>query len=257
MRAAIPAGDPPSDPRPVTATDNTDRRRLVEELVADPGRQAFGFEPIADRASGAVIGYRSRSAGQLGSGISTTPQLIEAATALGLLDRLDWAVRTFLMDYALRRELREQLHFTPEPGTYGHPCPADLSPPFVRARRELNLAAEIPIAACADEGRLFAGINQFRSYRWLIVLDDVADRPDGLRIAEQVHPDWIRVDLDLPGRTKPLSEPVERMLDWAHSKNVAVLAHGVDDASRRALSSEIEATYVRGRLIGPAADLPR
>jgi EAL domain-containing protein (putative c-di-GMP-specific phosphodiesterase class I) len=132
-----------------------------------------------------------------------------------------------------------------------------LSVPFVRARRELDLAAEVPIAAFDEEGLLLAGVNQFRSYGWLVVIDDVADHPDGLALASQVKPDWVRLDMDLPGRTPPVSENVATMVDWAKAHDVAVLAHGVSSATRKEAAVRLGAAFARGSLIGTAADLPR
>lgn len=238
------------------ATGLERHRQAIEQLIADPGRQTYRFEPIVDLRNGEVVAYRSRTAGQTGTGLQTTTQLIEAAVATGLLDRLDWAVRTFLMSYALERGLRAQLHFTPEPATYGRPCPADLSLPFVRARQELRMAAEIPAAAFDDEWSLLTGASQFRSYGWQVVIDDVADRPDGLALAEQVQPDWIRLDMDLPGRMPPYSDNVRSMLTWARARGVAVLAHAVSSAARKDAAVDAGAQFARGSLIGTAAELP-
>ncbi len=231
-------------------------RQAIEDLIANPSRQSYRFEPIVALGSEEVVGYRSRSAGQIGTGLHTTSALIDSAVAAGLLDRLDWSIRTFLMGYALERGLRQQLHFTPEPATYGHPCPTDLSLPFVRARQELTLAAEIPIAAFDDEWQLRSGVNQFQSYGWLIVVDDVADHPSGLKLAEQIRPSWLRLDMDLPGRIPPVSPNVERMLEWATANDVAVLAHGVNSTARMDAAVALGATFARGSLIGTAQDLP-
>lgn len=231
-------------------------RQAIEELIANPSRQSYRFEPMIELATEQVIGYRSRSAGRAGTGLHTTSALIDSAVEAGLLDRLDWSIRTFLMGYALEHGLKEQLHFTPEPATYGHPCPTDLSLPFVRARQELTLAAEIPIAAFEDEWLLRSGVNQFQSYGWLIVIDDIADHPNGLKLAEQIQPSWVRLDMDLAGRTGPLSANVERMLEWANANQVAVLAHGVNSTERMDTAVAVGARYARGPLIGTADALP-
>jgi EAL domain-containing protein (putative c-di-GMP-specific phosphodiesterase class I) len=244
----------------VTATDPAlveRHRHAIEELIADPRRQSYRFEPIISLDSDGIIGYRSRTAGQLGTGLHTTPQLIDAAVATGQLDRLDWSVRTFLMSHALELGLQSQLHFTPEPATYGRPCPPDLSLPFVRARQELRMAAEIPLAAFAEEWMLRSGVGQFRSYGWLVVIDDVADLPNGLALAEQLEPDWVRLDMDLPGRTPQVSESVATMLDWAKRNGVSVLAHGVNSAERRDAARDLGASFARGSFIGAAGELPK
>jgi EAL domain-containing protein (putative c-di-GMP-specific phosphodiesterase class I) len=243
----------------VTASDPAvveRNRQAIEELIANPGRQTYRFEPIIDLSTEHVVGYRSRTAGQVGTGLHTTPQLIEAAVATGLLDRLDWAVRTFLMNHALERGLKAQLHFTPEPPTYGRPCPPDLSLPFVRARQELRMAAEIPVAAFDEEWLLRSGVGQFRSYGWLVVIDDVADHPNGLELAEQIEPQWVRLDLDLPGRLPPVSDNVAQMLDWAKRSGVSVLAHGVSSPTRRQAAVDLGAAFARGSLVGLAGELP-
>lgn len=243
----------------MTVSDRTGadpQRQAIEDLIANPSQQTYRFEPIVDLASDSVVAYRSRSAGRAGTGMHTTSLLIDSAVQAGLLARLDWSIRTFLMGLAMDHGLQERLHFTPEPATYGHPCPTDLSLPFVRARQELDLAAEIPIAAFEDEWLLRSGVSQFQSYGWLIVIDDIADLPDGLKLAGEIQPSWVRLDMDLAGRTPPVSDNVARMLDWAHNNEVAVLAHGVTSEQRRAAARDLGAAFARGPLIGLAGDLP-
>ncbi len=242
-------------------TDDLDRMRrnraLVEELIDDPGRQRVAFQPIADLGSGEVVAYRSRLMGQAGSGLETTADLLEACTGTGLLERLDWAGRVHALAQVRELGLTKPLHITPEPVTYGTACPPRLAASFGQSRRDLSLAAEIPLAAFADETSLLRGVEEYRAWGWRIVADDVADSPSALDLLDRVRPDWLRLDFDLPGRTAATPKPgVRRMLSWAADHGAVVMAHAIDTAERRTVAAELGATVGRGRAIGHPGPLP-
>lgn len=230
-------------------------RTIVQELIDSPDRQDVMYQPMADVATGEVVAYRSRILGRADSGFDTAA-VLAACEGTGLLERLDWAYRVHVFDHAMQRGLDVPLHTTPEPSTYGAMCPPRLAATFGRARRELKLGAELPLAAFADLPTLLRGVAEQREWGWRIVADDVGDSPAALAALSRVRPHWIRLDLDLPGRTVGALAPgVRDMLAWAKGNDVTVMAHGVDSQQRKAQAIELGATVLRGSLVGAPAPL--
>lgn len=230
-------------------------RSVVQDLIDSPEHLTVGFEPIADVSTGNVVAYRSRTRGSTDAGAANHAELIAASEGTGLLERLDWSYRVHVLSMA--RGLTVPLHLTPEPVTYGSPCPPRLAAAFGQARRELSLAAELPLAAYDDPSSLLRGVAEHRGWGWRVVSDDVGDSPAALQLLDEIQPDWIRLDLDRPGRAPATLAPgVRQMLDWAGRNGATVLGHGVNSAARRAAAEELGATVLRGSLIGSPGSLP-
>ncbi len=244
---------------PGALTDVVERlarnRSIVQDLIDSPDHLTVGFEPMIDIATGAVVAYRSRTRGSTEAGTANHAELIAASEGTGLLERLDWSYRVHVL--ALARGLTLPLHLTPEPVTYGSPCPPRLAAAFGEARRSLTLAAELPLAAYDDPSSLLRGVAEHRQWGWRVVSDDVGDSPAALGLLDEIRPDWIRLDLDLPGRQPASLAPgVQQMLDWARASGATVLGHGVDSPSRRSAAEELGATVIRGGVVGTPGSLP-
>lgn len=232
-------------------------REIVQDLIDSPEHLRVGFEPMVDVSSGDVVGYRSRTLGSDEAGAANHAQILAACEGTGLLERLDWSYRLHVLTMARDGGLKLPLHITPEPVTYGSLCPPRLAAQFGQARRALSLGSELPLSAYADPRSLLGGVAEHREWGWRIVSDDVGDDPAALRLLDDVQPDWVRLDLDLPGRTPASLTPgVRDMLRWAADHGATVLGHGVSSPARRAVAEELGATVIRGGLVGAAGPLP-
>lgn len=229
-------------------------RHLIEDLIADPAALGPDFQPVRRLADDVVVAWKATGRGRAGTHLADTLALLAGAQSLGLVERLDWTFRCLAFDTALAAGVTEALHITPEPDTFGSPCPPRLAVSFGRGRRGLAVAAEIHDDAFADVARLRSAVDDFRGWGWQLVLADVADMPEAVAAMGWLRPDFVQVDLALPGRAA--SPAVRRFLAEAAGVGAEVMALGVDSTPRRDQALELGATVARGRLLGEPGPLP-
>jgi EAL domain-containing protein (putative c-di-GMP-specific phosphodiesterase class I) len=231
-------------------------RVLIEALIEEPSRLGPDFQPIRGLADGEVVGHKATGRGQRGTDLDDTVALLAGAQSTGLVERLDWAFRCLALDVAVDAGLPGELHLTPEPETYGSPCPPRLVTAFGRGRRALPVAAEVHPAGLAHP-RLDAAVAEWRGWGWRVVLADVADARglapgDLVRRLDRLRPDVVQVDVRDPGH--PAVPQVSEVLGWAMTHGAHVHAVGVDSEARRAQALDLGAVAGRGLLLGlPAA----
>jgi EAL domain-containing protein (putative c-di-GMP-specific phosphodiesterase class I) len=231
-------------------------RDLIEALIADPRQLGPDYQPIHSLANGSLVGFKATGRGAEGTDLADTLGLLDGARALGLVERLDWAFRALSVEDLLPTPAYE-LHLTPEPETFGTPCPPRLAGLMSRARRELSIAAEVHPEAFTPEVRLEAGIEEIRSWGWKVVLSDVADDEQALSRAASISPDVVQIDLGRAGRgASDEDHGVARLLALAEDTGATLMAVGVDVPSARDRAIALGASLVRGELFGSPGALP-
>lgn len=245
----------------MTLTNDLERARrdraLLDELIADPRRLGPDFQPIRRLADDTVVAYKATGRGQAGTELADTLSLLEAAQGLGVVERLDWAFRCLAFDVAIDAGLQAELHLTPEPETYGSACPPRLAVSFGRGRRALTVGAELHSHSFNDPIAMRRAVDEWREYGWKVVVADVADRDDALALLPVLRPDYLQLDMSLPGRsTSGTSPAVRRMLSIGADLGTAVMAVRCDVPSRTAEAADLGATCARGLALGAPAALP-
>ncbi|MCU1596240.1 MAG: sensor-containing diguanylate cyclase/phosphodiesterase, partial [Frankiales bacterium] len=163
-------------------------RELIEALIDDPSRLGPDFQPIKRLSDGSLVGYKATGSGQRGTELESTLQLLESAQASGLVERLDWAFRCLAFDVATAAGVSAEIHLTPEPETYGSPCPPRLATSFGKGRRLLDVAAEVHVEAFEHPG-LDAAAAEWRGWGWRVVIADISEIVDAalLRRLDQLR----------------------------------------------------------------------
>jgi EAL domain-containing protein (putative c-di-GMP-specific phosphodiesterase class I) len=230
-------------------------RDLIEELLTDTTLLGPDFQPIHRLTDGALVGYKATGRGQSGTEIAHRLDLLASARSLGLVERLDWAFRCLAFDVALDCGMAGELHLTPEPETFGSPCPPRLAVSFGRGRRSLTVAAELHEDAFADLSRLRSAVEEMRAWGWkLVVCETAAGVGGAVDSLTWLRPEYVRVDLgatELAG-----SSAVRDLVDAARAQGAAVMAIGVDTPRARSEAEGLQADYARGALLGEPGDLP-
>ena len=227
-------------------------RALIEALIDDPSRLGPDLQPLKDLTSDAVVGWKATGSGQRGTDLDSTLALLVSAQSTGLLERLDWSFRCLAFEAFAASDLTGELHLTPEPDTFGSPCPPRLATTFGRARRALRIAAEVHDEAFAHPG-LEAAVAEWRGWGWRVVVSDVAHLADAalLRRLDLLRPDVVSVDVSRPANAR-----LEELLAWAGVAGVELHATGVDSDAGRRQALALGATVGRGRLLGGPSRLP-
>ncbi|MBI1376521.1 MAG: EAL domain-containing protein [Frankiales bacterium] len=255
-------------PRPGEALsadlDRTRRtREMVERLIAEPALLGPDFAPIRrlDAAPGdaaGLLGWKATGRGAPGTVIADTLSLLAQAAELGLVERLDWAFRAHTFDVALDSGLTGELHLTPEPDTFGSPCPPRLAVPVLRGRRALTVCAELHADSFDDEARMLAAVDEMHGWGWHMVYADLLGTTAlaaAQRLAARIRPAYVQVDLSMPGRAQDPALP--GWLELAAGVGASVLALGVDSDRAREAARSLGAVYGRGALLGAPVPRPR
>lgn len=242
----------------MTLLDSTEKLRrdrgLIEALIDDPSRLGPDYQPIKSLTDSSLVGYKATGRGQSGTDLDSTLALLTSAQSAGLMERLDWAFRCHAFDLAIDRGVTAELHLTPEPETFGNPCPPRLATAFGRGRRTLKVAAEVHDYGFSHPG-LDAAAEEWRGWGWRVIVADVANLFDAtfLHRLERLRPDAVQVDLSKPGRE---SDPaVKAILGWAAGAGVEIHALAVDSEVRREQALALGAVVGRGRLLGSPGPL--
>lgn len=243
-----------------------DRNRLVreqvEQLIAEPSRLGPDFSPVRrldgpGPATGTLIGWKAVGRGAPGTVVADTLSLLEQASSLGLVERLDWAFRCHAFDVAMDAGLTGELHLTPEPETFGGACPPRLAVAWLRGRRGLNVFAELHEDAFAVPERLRAAAEEMVGWGWHLVVADVSGTPAAAALEPMLgilRPAYVQVDLSRPHRD---DAGCRRLLEAGREVGAAVLAVGVATQADFELALELGAIAARGPLIGAIAAVPR
>ncbi|HUR15484.1 MAG TPA: EAL domain-containing protein [Mycobacteriales bacterium] len=237
--------------------DSTEKSRrdrgVIEALIEDPSRLGPDYQPIRDLADGTVLGFKATGRGQSGTDLDNTLALLQSAQSSGLVERLDWAFRCLAFDQCVDTGVRVEVHLTPEPETFGSPCPPRLATSFGRGRRELHVAAEVHDYGLTHP-RLDSAVAEWRAWGWRVVLADVSHVLDAslLHRLDALRPDVVQVDVSKPSAG---GSQVRQLLDWAATHGAHVHATGVDLEARKALAVDLGAVAGRGRLLGAPGPL--
>lgn len=242
----------------MTLHDTTEKMRrdraLLEALIDDPSRLGPDFQPIKNLTDGTLVGVKATGRGQSGTELNSTLALLQSAQVGGLMERLDWAFRCLAFDVALDKGVTCEVHLTPEPETFGAPCPPRLATAFGRGRRGLKIGAEIHDYGFEHPG-LEAAVTEWRGWGWKVIVADVSQLADAafLRRLDLLRPDAVQVDLARPNCD---SDPnLREVLNWAAGAGVEVHALAVDTQARQEQALELGATVGRGRLLGAPGPL--
>lgn len=254
-------------PRPSEALsadlDRTRRTRSqVESLIADPSLLGPDFAPIRRLEPTApglapLLGWKATGRGAAGSGIADTLTLLEQAASVGLVERLDWAFRAHTFDVAVEAGLVGELHLTPEPETFGAPCPPRLAVSVLRGRRALSVCAELHADGFDDEARLLAAAEEMTGWGWHLVYADLVGSTSmaaAVRLAETLRPAYVQVDLAVPGRA---GDPrTAAWIETAQAVGASVMALGIDTQAALESALALGAVYGRGTLVGRPTSRP-
>jgi EAL domain-containing protein (putative c-di-GMP-specific phosphodiesterase class I) len=218
------------------------------------------FQPLVDVAGNGVLGYEALSRGPAGTPWESPARLFAAARAAGRDSELDWVCRARAYEAILAAPVDPRLTWfvNMEPTAWRYGCPADLEPVIEQARHRLRVVTEVTERAIADDpsGVLSAAAG-CREAGWGVALDDVGADPMSLALMPFVHPDVVKLDMQLlrsPGDPHT-AEVVAAVGAYAEASGAIVLAEGIETAEHLAVARAMGATVGQGWYHGRPAKL--
>ncbi len=218
------------------------------------------FQPLVDISSRRVVGYEALSRGPAGTPWAQPLQLFAAARVVGRDSELDWVCRAAAYRAALAADLDPgtALFVNMEPTAWRSRCPDDLVPIVDQARDRLRVVTEMTERAiAADPSALLSATASCRAAGWGVALDDVGADPMSLALMPFVHPDVVKLDMQL---LRAPDDPytarvVSAVSAYAESTGAIVLAEGVETAENLAVAMTMGATVGQGWHFGRPAPL--
>jgi EAL domain-containing protein (putative c-di-GMP-specific phosphodiesterase class I) len=229
--------------------------------VIDRRAVTTAFQPLVEIATGRVVGYEALSRGPAGTPYESPALMFAAARTAGRDGELDWVCRATAYRTALEAGLDPglTLFVNMEPRAWRTACPADLAPDVERARHRLRVVTEMTERAIAeDPSALLSATGNCRSAGWGVALDDVGADPMSLALMPFVHPDVVKLDMQLLRRPDDpyTARVVAAVSAYAESSGAVVLAEGIETAEHLLTARTMGATVGQGWHYGRPAPLP-
>ncbi len=230
--------------------------------VLDARAVSTVFQPLVEIATGRVLGYEALSRGPAGSLWESPAALFAAARAVGREHELDWICRVKAYEAVLAADPDPRLTWfvNMEPTAGRTPCPADLTPVVEQARHRLRVVTEMTERAiAADPSGLLSAAADCRASDWGVALDDVGADPMSLALMPFVHPDVVKLDMQMlraPGDPHT-ARVVAAVAAYAEASGAVVLAEGIETEEHLAIARTMGATVGQGWYFGRPAALPQ
>jgi EAL domain-containing protein (putative c-di-GMP-specific phosphodiesterase class I) len=245
-----------SGPRPPMTRSMADIHDVIDRRAVTPL-----FQPLVDIGSGQVLGYEALSRGPAGTPWEKPADLFAAARVVGRDSELDWVCRAAAYRAALAADLDQgtALFVNMEPTAWRSRCPDDLAPIVDEARYRLRVVTEMTERAiAADPSALLSATASCRSAGWGVALDDVGADPMSLALMPFVHPDVVKLDMQL---LRAPDDPhtarvVAAVSAYAESTGAVVLAEGIETARHLATAKTMGVTVGQGWHYGRPEKLP-
>lgn len=219
------------------------------------------FQPLVEISTGRTLGYEALSRGPAGSPWESPAALFAAARQVGRENELDWICRARAYEGALAADLDPGLTWfvNMEPAAARSICPPDLLPIVEHARHRLRVVTEMTERAiAADPSGLLDAAAAVRSAGWGAALDDVGADPMSLALMPFVHPDVVKLDMQMlraPGDPHT-AKVVAAVAAYAEASGAIVLAEGIETEEHLAIARTMGATIGQGWHYGHPAPLP-
>ncbi|GAA0559249.1 hypothetical protein GCM10010172_47880 [Paractinoplanes ferrugineus] len=232
----------------------------IHELI-DRRAVTTVFQPLVDLATGDLIGYEALTRGPEGTPWHTPDALFAAARAVGRETELDWVCRAVAFRTILAADPDPDLTWfvNMEPMASRVPCPDDLADIIEAARTRLRIVTEVTERSIAqDPAGLLAATTALRSRGWGVALDDVGADPGSLALMPFIHPDVIKLDMQL---LREPDEPhtarvVAAVGAYAEGSGAVILAEGIETARHALTARTMGATIGQGWHFGRPGPLP-
>ncbi|SDY68741.1 EAL domain, c-di-GMP-specific phosphodiesterase class I (or its enzymatically inactive variant) [Micromonospora pattaloongensis] len=219
------------------------------------------FQPLVRIETGDIIGYEALSRGPAGTPWESPAALFAAARQVGRDAELDWVCRAQAYRAALEARLAPPLTLfvNMEPAAWRAGCPADLLPLLGEAQQRLRVVTEMTERAiAADPSALLAATASCRASGWGVALDDVGADPMSLALMPFVHPDVVKLDMQLLRRPSDpyTAQVVGAVLAYAERTGATILAEGIETEEHLAVARSMGAAFGQGWYFGRPVALP-
>ncbi|MDY0339856.1 MAG: bifunctional diguanylate cyclase/phosphodiesterase [Coriobacteriia bacterium] len=252
LHVAIEAALADSDTR--ECSDGECRKRRLEQII-QAGDVRTLVHPIYDLKSLDIIGYEALSRGPEASEFERPDKLFKIAYDSDLVLKLERLCRSRALQSAVDLPPGRLLFVNIEPEAVADPELRDIMLSSVVAESNMSpsqIVLEITErAAIEDFGAFRATLEYLRALGFRIAVDDGGGGYGSMQCIEEVHPEWLKVDMSLVRDLD--TDDVRRALVsaiamFAERTGVKVIAEGIESVEQLAVLREIGVEYGQGYL---------
>jgi EAL domain-containing protein (putative c-di-GMP-specific phosphodiesterase class I) len=218
------------------------------------------YQPIVRLSDRRVIAYEALARGPIGSPLERPDALFGAARRAGLETTIDRECWRAALRGALEAEMspKRALFVNVEPSSASSWVSEIADPLFSDALERFPLVAEVTERALPNHSTdLIPLAEDLRRHGARIALDDVGTDPRSLALLPFLHPDVIKLDLNLmhDSPSREIAEVVHAVNAEAERTGALILAEGIETEEhlRRALA--LGSSYGQGWLFGRPGEL--
>jgi EAL domain-containing protein (putative c-di-GMP-specific phosphodiesterase class I)/GGDEF domain-containing protein len=231
------------------------RARQLKAII-DRRRISTVYQPIIDLETRAVMGYEALSRGPRGE-LETPDALFQIAYQTELVWKLERVCREKAVRRLSRLKPGQLMFINIEPACIFDPKLAE--PDFIR-RFANRLVFEITErAAITDFSTFRQGVQLLKRSGFKVALDDVGSAYAGLRVVSEIHPDLVKLDMQLTRGAD--NDQVKRQLIAAVAKfcadmGVPLIVEGIETQEELHAVRALGIHLAQGFLFGPPVKLP-
>ncbi len=214
------------------------------------------YQPIVSLSDGEIIGYEALSRGPAGSPYERPDKLFQAAEDNNLLWELEYLCRLNAIDRAKSILQSKYLFVNIDPKVidndkYKTGFTRDLASTL--NVNPMNIILEITERTAVEDYKKFRrAIDTYINQGYRIAIDDTGAGYSGLRMLAEVHPQFIKIDMELIRDIdkKPINQIlIKTLYDFAVSTHMSMIAEGIETVDELNVLIDIGINYGQGYLL--------
>ncbi len=209
-------------------------KKLLDDIIKSENIRTV-FQPIVSLVDGTILGYEALSRGPEGSPLERPDMLFKVAEANNMIWELEYLCRVKALEKAQKMVPIKMLFLNVDPKVMNdEKFKSGFTKDFILKLGidPANIIFEITERTCIEDYKIFKKtIDNYIDQGFRIAIDDTGAGYSGLKMLAEVHPHYIKLDMDLIRDIdkKALNQAlVKALAEFAISVNMKTIAEGIE-----------------------------
>lgn len=232
----------------------SDRTEL--ENIISTGNIRTVYQPIVSLLDATILGYEALSRGPLGSILEMPDRLFRVAESYNLTWELEYLCRTKAIEKAGFAIGDHKLFINVDPKViYDEKFRKGITRDLIDKNHmdPSNIIFEITERTSIEDYKSFREVvKNYMGQGYKIAIDDTGAGYSGLRMLAEIHPQYIKIDLDLIRDIdkKSINQILIKTLnDFAYATNMFIIAEGIETIDELNTLIDLGVQYGQGYLL--------
>ncbi len=230
-------------------------KKLLEDIIKSENIRTV-FQPIVSLVDGTILGYEALSRGPEGSPLERPDMLFKVAEANNMVWELEYLCRIKALEKAQKMMPIKMLFLNVDPKVMNdEKFTSGFTKDFMLKLGidPGNIIFEITERTCIEDYKIFKKtIDNYIDQGFRIAIDDTGAGYSGLKMLAEIHPHYIKLDMDLIRDIdkKPLNQAlVKALAEFAVSVNMKIIAEGIETIDELNILIDFGIHYGQGYLL--------